>query len=79
MRVGDKVKFHDYDLWEDSCGISKRSFELEFSYNETYTIDYITDCGENLMVKSVEARGFIHNADHVYVVNTDLPEDLFHV
>ena len=46
MRVGDKVKFHDYDLWEDSCGIAKRSFEQEYNYHKIVTKEAKMDLQE---------------------------------
>jgi hypothetical protein len=83
MKKGDKIRFHHYDKWDDTCGISQFNFEKEFSYDKIYIVNTVDDQGDDPLnafgvVTDSEHYGFIHDIQHAYVVNEyKLPEDLF--
>jgi hypothetical protein len=83
MKIGDKIKFHRWSAWEDTCGISKFIFEKEYSYDKIYTVTVIDDLDDESpecfgIESTPTCYGFVHDFRHAYIVNEyELPEELF--
>ncbi len=77
FKVGDKIRFKNYDEWRHTFGIGKKAFEQNYSYDLIYTVTYSykgnVSVGQN-------PRGFTFKEQMLeHVKETHFDDDLFDI